>query len=41
MSAAPAISIVLFEGSAGETVRRELLKQADVYTLLRLPTGFF
>jgi len=30
---------VLFEGGAGETVRRELLKQADVHTLLRLPTG--
>ena len=29
---------VLFEGGAGETVRRELLKQADVHTLLRLPT---
>src|SRR5205814_6322641 len=59
MSAAPAISIVPFEGGAGEcprkahfksratnshgpgrqTVRRELLKQADVHTLLRLPTG--
>src|SRR5437667_844718 len=39
MSTAPAISIVLFEGGAGETVRRELLKQADVHTLLRLPTG--
>jgi type I restriction enzyme M protein len=32
---------VLFEGGAGETVRRELLKQADVHTLLRLPTGTF
>ena len=32
---------VLFEGRAGETVRRELLKQADVHTLLRLPTGIF
>ena len=32
---------VLFEGGAGETVRRELLKQADVHTLLRLPTGVF
>src|SRR5437867_7664593 len=41
MSAAPTISIVLFEGGAGETVRRELLKQADVHTLLRLPTGIF
>ena len=32
---------VLFEGGTGETVRRELLKQADVHTLLRLPTGIF
>jgi len=32
---------VLFEGGAGETVRRRLLMQADVHTLLRLPTGIF
>ncbi|GAA3355942.1 class I SAM-dependent DNA methyltransferase [Saccharopolyspora gregorii] len=32
---------VLFEGGAGETVRRRLLKQYDVHTLLRLPTGIF
>jgi len=32
---------VLFEGGAGETVRRRLLSQADVHTLLRLPTGLF
>ena len=32
---------VLFEGGAGETIRRELLKQAEVHTLLRLPTGVF
>ena len=32
---------VLFEGGAGETVRRELLKQCEVHTLLRLPTGIF
>lgn len=32
---------VLFEGGAGETIRREILKQADVHTLLRLPTGIF
>lgn len=32
---------VLFEGGAGETIRRVLLKQADVHTLLRLPTGIF
>lgn len=39
MSSAPAISIVLLEGGAGEPVRHELLKQADIHTLLRLPTG--
>jgi type I restriction enzyme M protein len=32
---------VLFEGGAGETVRRKLLQQCDVHTLLRLPTGIF
>jgi len=32
---------VLFEGSAGETVRRRLLSECDVHTLLRLPTGIF
>ncbi|GLW67442.1 DNA methyltransferase [Actinomadura rubrobrunea] len=32
---------VLFEGGAGETIRRRLLKQFDVHTLLRLPTGIF
>lgn len=32
---------VLFEGGAGETVRRRLLKQFDVHTLLRLPSGIF
>ena len=32
---------VLFEGGAGETVRRRLLQQCDVHTLLRLPTGLF
>ena len=32
---------VLFEGGAGEKVRRELLKVCDVHTLLRLPTGLF
>jgi type I restriction enzyme M protein len=32
---------VLFEGGAGETVRRNLLKQCEVHTLLRLPTGIF
>ena len=32
---------VLFEGGAGETVRRHLLQECDVHTLLRLPTGVF
>ena len=32
---------VLFEGGAGETVRRNSIKQCDVHTLLRLPTGIF
>jgi type I restriction enzyme M protein len=32
---------VLFEGGAGETVRKNLLHECDVHTLLRLPTGVF
>jgi type I restriction enzyme M protein len=32
---------VLFEGGAGETVRRKILQECDVHTLLRLPTGIF
>ena len=32
---------VLFEGGAGETVRRKLLHECDVHTVLRLPTGIF
>ncbi len=32
---------VLFEGGAGETVRRNMLRQFDVHTLLRMPTGIF
>src|SRR3954465_5896790 len=32
---------VLFEGGAGEKVRTNLLRQFDVHTLLRLPTGIF
>jgi type I restriction enzyme M protein len=32
---------VLFEGGAGETIRRKLLQDCDVHTLLRLPTGVF
>jgi type I restriction enzyme M protein len=32
---------VLFEGGAGETIRRKLMHECDVHTLLRLPTGLF
>ncbi len=32
---------VLFEGGAGEKIRRALLQQCDVHTLLRLPTGIW
>src|SRR5919109_1516272 len=32
---------VLFEGGAGETVRRRLLHECDVHTLLRLPPGIW
>lgn len=32
---------VLFEGGAGQRIREQLLKQFDVHTLLRLPTGIF
>jgi type I restriction enzyme M protein len=32
---------ILFEGGAGETIRRKLLSDYDVHTLLRLPTGLF
>ncbi|MBU8934769.1 MAG: type I restriction-modification system subunit M [candidate division Zixibacteria bacterium] len=32
---------VLFEGGAGEIVRKKLLHGCDVHTLLRLPTGIF
>jgi type I restriction enzyme M protein len=32
---------VLFEGGAGEIVRRKLLHECEVHTLLRLPTGLF
>ena len=32
---------VLFEGGAGETIRRKLMQSADLHTLLRLPTGIF
>lgn len=32
---------VLFEGGAGETVRKRLLDTIDLHTILRLPTGIF
>ncbi|HEX5405485.1 MAG TPA: class I SAM-dependent DNA methyltransferase [Pseudonocardiaceae bacterium] len=32
---------VLFEGGAGEQIRRRLLREYDMHTLLRLPTGIF
>lgn len=32
---------VLFEGGAGETVRRKLMHECDLHTILRLPTGIF
>jgi len=32
---------VLFEGGVGETIRRRLLHECDVHTLLRLPGGLF
>lgn len=32
---------VLFEGGAGETIRRKLLQMTDLHTILRLPTGIF
>ena len=32
---------VLFEGGAGETVRKKILETTDLHTILRLPTGIF
>jgi type I restriction enzyme M protein len=32
---------VLFEGGAGETVRKRMLETTDLHTILRLPTGIF
>ena len=32
---------VLFEGGAGETIRRKLLGDFDLHSMLRLPTGIF
>lgn len=31
----------LFEGGPGETMRRKLLENTDLHTILRLPTGIF
>lgn len=32
---------VLFEGGAGETVRKKIMETCDLHTVLRLPTGIF
>lgn len=32
---------VLFEGGAGETIRKKLLETTELHTILRLPTGIF
>lgn len=32
---------VLFEGGAGETIRKKLMETCDLHTILRLPTGLF
>lgn len=32
---------VLFEGGAGETIRKKLLENTNLHTILRLPTGIF
>jgi type I restriction enzyme M protein len=32
---------VLFEGGAGEKIRRALLQQCEIHTMLRLPTGIW
>ena len=32
---------VLFEGGAGETIRKKLLQNTNLHTILRLPTGIF
>jgi type I restriction enzyme M protein len=32
---------VLFEGGAGETIRKNLIQTTDLHTILRLPTGIF
>ena len=33
--------LCVFEGGAGETVRRQLLQTTDLHTILRLPTCVF
>ena len=35
------VSFILAQRGAGETIRRKLLHDCDVHTLLRLPTGLF
>jgi type I restriction enzyme M protein len=32
---------VLFEGGAGETIRKKMIHNTDLHTILRLPTGIF
>jgi type I restriction enzyme M protein len=32
---------VLFEGGAGESIRKKMLEEVDLHTVLRLPTGIF
>lgn len=32
---------VLFEGGAGETIRKKMLQEINLHTILRLPTGIF
>lgn len=32
---------VLFEGSAGKTIRQDLMEKCNLHTILRLPTGIF
>lgn len=32
---------VLFEGSTGQTIRRDLMEKCNLHTILRLPTGIF
>ena len=32
---------VLFEGSTGQTIRKDLMEKCNLHTILRLPTGIF